>query len=54
MQIDVGDYPSKQQVVEFAVWMSMYRERVRVPGAACRLGAETDGEGETYRAQHAD
>ena len=28
MQIDVGDYPSKQQVVEFAVWMSMHRERV--------------------------
>ena len=38
--LEIGDYPSEEQVVEFAIWLSMRRERVCLaqrPEAGARL-----------------
>jgi hypothetical protein len=42
--IVIGDYPSKEQVVDVAVWMSMHRERVCLAQRA-NPRPKADGEG---------
>ena len=43
-KLEVGAYPSEERVVEFAVWMSMRRERACLtqrPGEGARLTGDT-------------